>query len=96
MPAAAFGRARPIEYSILHHVKPVGPSLGFYNDREIPESVVDEFGRRFVYAGIASRTWSGELDCNALRPGEFIVRPGLVYRIENMKTSWLDAWFGVG
>jgi hypothetical protein len=94
MPAVVFGQVRPIEYSILHGVKPIGPSLGYYNDSEIPESVVDDFGRRFVYAGVAPRRWNGQFDGDALEPGEFIVRPGLVYRIENMKNSWLDSWFG--
>ncbi len=71
---------RPIEWSILHNVKPIGPCIGFYADREIPESVVDEFGRRFVYAGVAPRKCNGVYDADALAVGEFIVRPGLVYR----------------
>ena len=71
---------RPIEYSILHNAKPIGPSMGFYTDREIPESVIDEFGRRFVYAGVAPRKCNGAFDVDALAAGEFIVRPGLIYR----------------
>ena len=44
---------RPIEWSILHNVKPTGPSMGFYADQEIPESIVDEFGG--VLSTLASR-----------------------------------------
>lgn len=77
---------RPIEWSILHNVKPTGPSMGFYADQEIPESIVDEFGRRFVYAGVAPRKFNGVFDVDALATGEFIVRPGLVYRRVNSKT----------
>ena len=38
---------RNLEYCMLHEVKPVGPILGFLADREIFESVVDQFGRMF-------------------------------------------------
>lgn len=79
---------RPIEYSMLHDVKPIGPSMGFYAGREIPESVVDQFGRRFVYAGVAPRKWNGVFDVDALAAGEFIVRPGLIYRRVGEKASW--------
>jgi hypothetical protein len=79
---------RPIEYSMLHNVKPVGASIGYYADREIPESVVDEFGRRFVYAGVAPRRRNGVFDVDALATGEFIVRPGLIYRCLCISTSF--------
>ena len=79
---------RPIEYSILHNAKPIGPSMGFYADREVTESVIDEFGRRFVYADVAPRKCNGAFDVDALAAGEVIVRPGLVYRRVSAKTSW--------
>ncbi len=85
MPLAAFSQTRPIDYSILHNVKPTGPSIGFYAGRPIPESIIDEFGRRFVYAGIAPRRWNGQFDGDALGPGEFIVQPGLTYRIHRAR-----------
>jgi hypothetical protein len=87
---------RPIEYSILHNVKPIGPSVGFYADREIPESVVDEFGQRFVYAGVAPRKCNGVFDVDALATGEFIVRPGLIYRRVGAKTSWWQSLPPIG
>jgi hypothetical protein len=54
--------------------------MGFYACQEIPASVADEFGRRFVYAGVAPRKPNGMFDVDALATGEFIVPPGLIYR----------------
>ena len=93
MPFAPTPRARPIEYFMLHDAKPTGQSVGLYANREIPESVVDDFGRRYVFAGIAPRQWNGEFDVDALRTGEFILQPGLVYRIEHMPASWFVSLF---
>ncbi len=72
--------ARPIEYSILHHTKPAGPLIGRFADQEFTEFVRDEFGRLFVYSGVAPRRSNGQFNDDALGPGEFIVRPGLIYR----------------
>jgi hypothetical protein len=58
----------------------VGATIGTFCGEEIPESVIDEFGRLFHYAGVAPRRTNGQFDDDALKPGEFIVRPGLVYR----------------
>lgn len=71
---------RPIEYSILVDPKPAGPTIGNYAERAFSEFVRDAFGRLFVYAGIAPRRSDGQFDDGALRPGEFIVPPGLIYR----------------
>jgi hypothetical protein len=81
---------RNLEYCILHDVKPVGRTMGFFADREIPEAVVDQFGRRFDYVGVASRKPNGKLDAEALGPGEFILRPGLVYRLVRSNNSWRE------
>jgi hypothetical protein len=62
--------------------KPDGPVVGFYADQPIAEAVVDYFGRRFVYAGVAPRSFNGRYDFGALGPGEWIVEPGLVYSYE--------------
>ncbi len=85
--------ARSIEFFVLHDMKPAGPSMGRYADSEIPESIIDMFGRRYVYVGVAPRTWGGQFDVDALQPGEFILPPGLVYRLEHMKPSWLSQLF---
>lgn len=82
MLASARSQDLLIEYSTLHDVKPTGGSIGLYAGKEIAASVVDEFGRRFVYAGLAPRKANGELDARALEKGEFIVMPGLLYRYD--------------
>jgi hypothetical protein len=91
MPGAVFVPNRPFEYSMLNNVEPIGPSMGFYAGREIPAFVVDEFGRRFAYAGVAPRKWNGVFDADALSAGEFIVRPGLIYRLERSQ-SLMAGW----
>lgn len=88
-------RSRPSEYDVLTDVEPRGRMLGYFMDRPIHEAVVDEFGRRFVYSGLASRRPDGQFDCAALGPGEFILEPGLIYRIELIETSWLRSLFGM-
>jgi hypothetical protein len=85
---------QPIEYSILRDVTQEGCSMGSYNGQDISESVIDEFGRRFAYVGLAPRKWNGDYDGNALGPGEFIVPPGLVYRYLSAGPSWWEALFG--
>jgi hypothetical protein len=74
-----------IEYLILVDPKPAGPVLGYYNDRPIPAAVVDYFGRRYVYAGIAPRRRNGQYDTGALGTGERLMEPGLVYRDEALR-----------
>ena len=85
---------RNLEYCMLHEVKPVGPILGFLADREIFDSVVDQFGRMFRFAGVVSRKANGEIDENALAPGEFILRPGLIYRHIGSGGDWWSNMFG--
>ena len=84
---------RPIEYSMLFNARPSGRSMGYYMDRPISEWVIDEFGRRLDYAGIAPRRWHGQFDGDALRPGEFIVQPGLIYRLERPRAPWVASLF---
>ncbi len=74
-----FTAARPVEYSILIEPRPDGSVVGYYAGRPIAAAVVDHFGRRFTYAGIAPRLRNGRYDVEALRPGEWIVEPGPVY-----------------
>jgi hypothetical protein len=72
-----------VEYLILVDPKPAGPLLGYYNDRPIPAAVVDYFGRRYIYAGIAPRHRNGRYDVDALARDERLVEPGLVYCAED-------------
>jgi len=70
---------RPIEYFLLVEPQAAGPVVGYYAEHPIADVVVDCFGRRFTYAGIAPRLHSGRYNVEALLPGEWIVEPGLVY-----------------
>ena len=81
MPLATTVRGRPIEYFILHDATPAGPAIGTYAGEAIPSQVVDAWRRRYAYAGVAPRRLDGSFDGEALQPGEFILRPGLVYRL---------------
>jgi len=69
------------DFHLIVDPRPEGPTVGVYADRPFSESVADYFGRRFTYAGVAPRLRSGQYDLAALRTGEFIVEPGLLYRI---------------
>ncbi len=93
MSFASSPRGRLIEYFMLHDAKPAGQSVGIYANREISESVVDDFGQRYVFAGIAPRRWNGDFDVDALRTGEFILKPGIIYRREYEPPSWLASLF---
>jgi hypothetical protein len=64
---------------MLADPRPEGPVLGYFAGQAIPTAVVDLFGHRFTYAGIASRLRSGRYDVDSLRPGEWLVEPGLIY-----------------
>jgi len=70
---------RPVEYLILMEPRADGPVIGQYAGQPIHAAVVDYFGRRFTYAGIAPRLRNGRYDADALQPGEWIVEPGLIY-----------------
>ena len=73
-------RVRPVDYSIMQDPRPAGPPIGRYAEKDFSEFVRDAFGRLFVFSGIAPRRENGAFDDDALRPGEFIVLPGLIYR----------------
>jgi hypothetical protein len=71
--------ARPVEYFMLVEPRPDGEIVGTYAGRPIHVAVVDYFGRRYTYLGVAPRLRSGRYDVESLAPGEWIVEPGLVY-----------------
>ena len=68
------------EFFILSHVRPEGNVVGRLGELPIPSQVIGEDGQQYVFEGVATRRPSGRFDVSALRPGEWIVRPGLVYR----------------
>lgn len=58
----------------------LGPSIGTYRDRDIPDYLVMEDGTRFRYNRIAQMKPDGDVAMDQLRRGETIIAPGLVYR----------------
>jgi hypothetical protein len=73
-------RAQVLEYSILHNTKPMGPPIGKLAGNDFSEIICDEFDRLFVFSGVAPRRSNGQFDEDALKKGEFIVPPGLIYK----------------
>ena len=93
MSFAGSKRIRHLEYFLLHDARATGPSVGFYANRDIPASVVDDHGRNYIFAGVAPRCGNGDFDLDALGAGEFILKPGLVYRMEHLPRNWIEAFF---
>lgn len=75
------------DYHLVFEPRPDGPTIGFYGEHPIAAAIVDHFGRRFVYDGIAPRKRDGKYDIKALRPGEWVAEPGLVYHIESDRSA---------
>ncbi len=79
---ARIGRSLPTEYFILANLQSEGSTIGHLAGTPIVETVVDASGCRYRYVGIATRHADGRFDVDCLGPGEWIVRPGLVYLME--------------
>ena len=69
-------------YSIMVEPRAAGATIGLYRGLPIAERVVDLFNRRFVFVGVIGRRRDGQYDVDALKPGQFVVEPGLVYSLE--------------
>ena len=69
----------PTEYFVLANLKEQGAIIGQLGGHPIAETVVDASGSRYRYVGVATRDADGRFDVEALRAGEWIVQPGLVY-----------------
>jgi hypothetical protein len=65
---------------VLHNPAPDGPVLGYYDGKPIASAVIDEFGRRYVYAGVGPRRRDGRIDEASLQRGEWLTESGLIYR----------------
>jgi hypothetical protein len=78
------------DYLVVADPRSEGPILGKYGENNIAATVVDCFGRRYDYVGVATRRPSGRYDADALQPGEWIVEPGLVYRLNTTKQPRLS------
>ena len=79
------GLRRADIYSIMVAPRPAGAMIGVYRGQPIAERVVDQFDRRFTFAGVIGRRRDGQYDVDVLKPGQFVVEPGLVYDLETGK-----------
>lgn len=75
-------RRVPTEYFVLANPKEQGATIGRLADHPIRETMVDASGRRYHFVGVAPRDGSGRFAVEALRTGEWIVQPGLVYAVD--------------
>lgn len=80
---------RSLECFSIHNAQPAGPVIGKFGEEEISETIIDEFGRAYTYAGLAPRAWSGKLDADRLKSGEFLFKSGLVYRLASTPPTWV-------
>ncbi len=92
MPLASYRPHIPLEYVTLFNAKSSGPSIGTYSGRDIPSSVEDGFGRRYDFVSVAPRCWNGKINVGALREGEFLFPPDLVYRMRKPKPVPSRSW----
>ena len=81
------GRGVPTEYFILSDLRSEGATIGHLAGNPIVETVVDASGHRYRYVGVAPRIPDARFDVDALRRGEWIVRPGLVYAFEGKRKA---------
>ena len=75
-------RSIPFEYFSLDNVHFDGHIVAYIDDQPIQDAVVDARGRRYRFVGLAQRDGCGRLDVTALRRGEWIVLPNLIYSAE--------------
>ncbi|MBS0232281.1 MAG: hypothetical protein JSR99_02210 [Proteobacteria bacterium] len=67
---------------ILYDVTAQGPVIGYYLGRPIHDRVADRWRRIYTYAGVIERYQHGNYDPTRLAPLEFILEPGIVYRMQ--------------
>ena len=72
-------RRVPTEYFVLANLREQGAVIGRLAGHPIADTVVDARGPRYHFVGVAPRDRCGRFDVEALRAGEWIVQPGLVY-----------------
>lgn len=70
------------ECLILHDVTAQGPVIGYYLGHPIHDRIADHWRRTYSYAGIIERHRYGRYDPARLGPFEFILEPGIVYRMQ--------------
>ncbi|UVK55522.1 hypothetical protein DBIPINDM_002051 [Mesorhizobium sp. AR02] len=77
----------PTEYFVLANLREQGAIIGQLADHPIADTVVDASGLRYHFVGVVLRDRTGRFDVEALRTGEWIVQPGLVYAIDGKAPS---------
>lgn len=87
MPGFNIRAGQPVDYYLLVEPRPAGPMIGVYRDQPISQSITDYFGRSFSYDGVAPRRRDGKYDLDALKAGQFIVEPGLLYCADGRKAN---------
>lgn len=80
-------RRLPTEYFVLADVAFEGAVIGYLAGRPIREAVSDRDGLRYRFVGVAPRLPGGGFDVLALRSGEWIVLPGLVYAADAKESA---------
>lgn len=75
-------RSFPTEYLILVHTSANGPVIGYFGEQPVAERILDRWGKRYVYSGLAPKLANGAFNLKLVRSGEWIVEPGLLYRLE--------------
>ena len=77
----------PTEYFVLANLREEGAIIGQLAGHPIADSVVDASGQRYRFVGVAPRDRTGRFDVEALRAGEWIVQPGLVYAADGKASA---------
>jgi hypothetical protein len=80
--------ARRVGHYHLSDARADGPMLGYCAGQPIWSAIIDGVGQRYVFAGVAVRRRDGDVDLAALRQGERLVDPGLIYRSDHAVRRW--------
>ena len=67
------------EYFVLRNMKPAGPEIGRLGDVALHDMLEDQWGRHYRYVGVCPSVGGAWGD--RLNTGEFILPPGVVYRM---------------
>jgi hypothetical protein len=74
-----------VEFFRLHNARPDGVVVARYRDHAVCDVMIDEYGQRYVFAGLAPRRRDGTYDVKGLKVGEVILEPGLIYQLIPVK-----------
>ncbi|MBS0234149.1 MAG: hypothetical protein JSR99_11775 [Proteobacteria bacterium] len=81
-----------MEYFIIRDATTCGPIIGRFQGFQIHSQVTDFWGRHYTYAGIIEKSRHGIYEIEKLKPLEFILEPGIIYKIQKHELSqaWLE------